>query len=157
MTSHPAWTSLPVRSTLGCFVLLDQTRFDIRPDLTILDCTLFSHVSAQQQSAVADRLIDFRNPSNSNYDVPSHNAAHASDLVWLNNQVSTAFGSDLSREACWVSPVVKAWAFGHTHFNCDFVDGDGGRDGRKRVVTNQKGYHRFPRLGFEKEKVFELG
>lgn len=47
----------------------------------------------------------------------------------------SGFMTDLSAEKCWKSKDVKVWAFGHTHYNCDFVDEFG-----KRVVTNQKGY-----------------
>lgn len=36
--------------------------------------------------------------------------------------VKTAFVTDLSRETCWTSPLVRLWTFGHTHFNCDFVE-----------------------------------
>lgn len=48
----------------------------------------------------------------------------------------------------WASPVTT-WAFGHTHFNCDFV-----RDGI-RVVANQRGYEGFEshRIGFIEDKV----
>ena len=51
--------------------------------------------------------------------------------------VDSGFMTDLSKQPCWKSPLVKLWAFGHTHYNVDFMDEDSG----KRVVANQKGYH----------------
>jgi hypothetical protein len=57
--------------------------------------------------------------------------------------------TDLSKEPCWISPSVKLWAFGHTHFNCDFIDPETG----KRVLANQRGCRRSEADGFEPEKV----
>jgi uncharacterized protein (DUF779 family) len=60
--------------------------------------------------------------------------------------------NDLSAQPCWITPAVKLWAFGHTHFNCDFVDGRSG----KRVLTNQRGYARSQSEGFDVEKVVKI-
>lgn len=171
------------RSTIGRFILLDQTRHDISDDMTILGCTLFSRVTEEQASAVGDRLLDFRQIRD--WTVEDHNQAHASDLAWLNYQVSdimntepqrqivilthhcptldsraadpnhvdspvsSGFSSNLSREVCWQSKSVVLWAFGHTHFNCDFVDDHG-----KRVVANQKGYASAPQATCNMGKVY---
>lgn len=54
--------------------------------------------------------------------------------------MNSAFRTDLSGERCWTSPVVKVWAFGHTHFSCQFVEADDASTRRKLVVSNQKGY-----------------
>ncbi|KAJ5808884.1 hypothetical protein N7474_010153 [Penicillium riverlandense] len=51
------------------------------------------------------------------------------------SKISSGFMTDLSCEYCWKGEVVKLWAFGHTHFNCDFRDAETG----KRVVSNQRG------------------
>jgi hypothetical protein len=51
------------------------------------------------------------------------------------SRISSAFATDLSQESCWTDQAVVFWAFGHTHFNCDFTDKHG-----KRIVANQKGY-----------------
>lgn len=67
--------------------------------------------------------------------------------------VSTAFMTDLSREPCWTSRNVTAWAFGHTHFNCSFRDEEHG----KVVFTNQKGYYLVPETTFHAERVFAIG
>lgn len=55
--------------------------------------------------------------------------------------VSSNFVTDLSAEQCWRSPLVKLWAFGHTHYSCCFLD----EDTSKLVIANQKGYARIDR------------
>lgn len=50
-----------------------------------------------------------------------------------------------------MSKNVKVWAFGHTHWNCDFVE-----EGGKRVLTNQRGYYFSQAVGFEAGKCIEL-
>ena len=49
------------------------------------------------------------------------------------SNIRTAFATDMSSRSCW-GPPVKTWAFGHTHFCCDFV-----RNG-VRILSNQRGY-----------------
>ncbi|KAK2737853.1 hypothetical protein FQN55_000863 [Onygenales sp. PD_40] len=76
---------LRARSTIGRFVFLDQTRYDASNTLTILGCTLFSAIAPQQETAVASRLVDFRDIPQ--WTIQAHNLAHRSDLDWLNQQV----------------------------------------------------------------------
>lgn len=59
----------------------------------------------------------------------------AVDKRHVGSPVSSGFATDLSNQICWKSPVVKVWAFGHTHCNCDYVDEFG-----KRILANQRGY-----------------
>ncbi|KAH8707626.1 hypothetical protein GQ44DRAFT_691291 [Phaeosphaeriaceae sp. PMI808] len=70
----------------------------------------------------------------------------ANDPQHEGNSVSSNFVTDLSQEPCWLSPTVKLWAFGHTHYSCNFRD----EKTRKLVVANQKGY---AGLGARKKKV----
>lgn len=77
--------SLRSRSTIGRFVFLDQTRYDISNSLTILRCTLFSHVIPRQEKPVAERLVDFKDILH--WTVQDHNLAHRSDLDRPNPQV----------------------------------------------------------------------
>jgi hypothetical protein len=60
----------------------------------------------------------------------------ATDPAHQGSSVSSGFTTDLSKETCWTSPVVKMWAFGHTHYSCDFRDETTG----KLILSNQKGY-----------------
>lgn len=71
--------------------------------------------------------------------------AHKDDSA----QVTSAFATDLSDEICWRNTQVKIWAFGHTHFNCDFED----PHTKKRVIANQKGYRRAESITFDAEKI----
>ena len=177
---------LRTRSTIGKFVFLDQTRYDISENLTILGCTLFSKITLEQASAVGSRFIDFKQIQN--WMVEDHIDAHLSDLQWLNTQVSaitnaepqrkvaifthhcptldartvdekhinspvsSGFATDLSAEECWGNKSVVLWAFGHTHFSCDFADHLG-----KNIVANQKGYASDLKKDFEMKKVFIVG
>ncbi|CAG8305255.1 unnamed protein product [Penicillium salamii] len=67
-------------------------------------------------------------------------------------KISSGFMTDLSREPCWKRGVVKLWAFGHTHFNCDFRD----VETNTRVVSNQRGYYFSQAEGFDIAKVVEI-
>jgi predicted phosphodiesterase len=62
--------------------------------------------------------------------------SRASDPRHEGSSVSSNFVTDLSQEQCWRSPNVKLWAFGHTHYNCDYHDDMT----VKLVVANQRGY-----------------
>lgn len=70
--------------------------------------------------------------------------------------ITTAFSTDLSDEACFKSDKVKIWAFGHTHYNCDFtVEREGGA-GRLRLLANQRGYYFAQAEGYDGEKTVEV-
>ncbi|KAI0010448.1 Ser/Thr protein phosphatase superfamily [Xylariaceae sp. FL0662B] len=75
-----------------------------------------------------------------------------SDPRHRDSPIRSGFATDLSGEICWRSEDVAVWAFGHTHFNCDFEDGVTG----KRVLTNQRGYYFSQAAGFVEDKVVEL-
>ncbi|KAG8164464.1 hypothetical protein KVR01_006382 [Diaporthe batatas] len=66
--------------------------------------------------------------------------------------ISSAFATDLSQEQCWANQAVVFWAFGHTHFNCDFTDKHG-----KRIVANQKGYASAVEADFKIDRVYTIG
>jgi hypothetical protein len=149
--------------TLGTFILLDRTRYDLTENVTILGCTLWSFVT---KDAERQCLHDFHRVHD--WTVEDHNSAHSEDLKWLTNEcamirvqephrriivfthhgptrhgtiapqymgspIISAFASELTTHPVWAPPI-SLWAFGHTHYNCDQV-----RDGI-RVVSNQRGY-----------------
>ncbi|KAL2266318.1 hypothetical protein VTJ83DRAFT_5670 [Remersonia thermophila] len=70
--------------------------------------------------------------------------------------ITSAFSTDLSREVCFQSARVKVWAFGHTHYNCDFLVERGGGAGPLRLVTNQRGYVSRQAEGFDGEKTVKV-
>ena len=171
--------------SVGKFVFLDHTRFDLDDNVSVLGCTLYSRVPPEQARAVQSRLVDFKDILG--WDVGDHVDAHLEELAWLNKKVKeieaaepnrriivfthhcptiddrannpkyrtsgvrSGFVTDLSNEVCWNSKAVILWGFGHTHFNCDFIDGHG-----KRVVANQKGYYMFPQSTFIASKVLDI-
>jgi hypothetical protein len=175
------WESLLNAEFGQRFHFMNRRRVDINEHITILGCTLWTHVPPLHAQAVASALTDFHEKKGiSERSLDDHNADHRTDLAWLNAAVSrientepqrevlvlthhspttdsrandkrfaedrplnSGFRTDLSREICWMSGRVKVWAFGHTHFSCQFVDEGGDREGQKRgklVVANQKGY-----------------
>jgi hypothetical protein len=59
--------------SIGKFIFLDQTRFDLSPSVTILGCTLFSAISVLQSSSVRMFVCDFKRVQD--WTVEDHNAA----------------------------------------------------------------------------------
>ncbi|KAI6857646.1 hypothetical protein KC343_g7685 [Hortaea werneckii] len=176
--------------SLGEFVFMNRRVYEI-PDsgVTLLGCSLFSFVPSESAMAVEMRMNDFY--STHDWDVAQHNAAHAQDLEWLNDQVASettanntimilthwspttdprsldpkhlgkdnpigcAFSTDLSGQKCFESEKVRVWAFGHTHYNCNFEIERGERAPLK-VITNQRGYYFSQAAGFDEEKVVDF-
>lgn len=172
---------------LGAFVFLDQTRYDLSSEVTILGCTLYSLISEQHREKLSTGVKDFYHIEN--WTVDDHNAAHRADLEWLNGQVSeiatsepqrkivvlthyspivqdsravdprhvdsplsSGFATDLSMQECWRNSQVCLWAFGHTHYNTEFMEKGTG----KLVVSNQRGYYSSQARGFEPRKVVRV-
>ncbi|KAF3000106.1 hypothetical protein E8E13_003651 [Curvularia kusanoi] len=69
----------------GKFVLLDQTRYDLTPTVTILGCTLFSKITDVQKDYVIFGLNDFYHIED--WTVEEHVQNHEDDLKWLNTEV----------------------------------------------------------------------
>jgi predicted phosphodiesterase len=153
--------------SLGELILLNRTRIDLSPTLTVLGATLWSNLTddanklAQITSSVGDFLhID-------GFTQSTTRILHARDHAWLKAQVAylrahepqrevlilthhaptlagtarpdliggvreSAYATEFVGTECWGAPIT-VWAFGHTHWSCDFE-----RDG-VRVVSNQRG------------------
>lgn len=170
---------------LGAFVLLDRRRFDIdvgEDKVTILGCTLFSHVAPASHDHVSFGVNDFYYIEE--WDVEKHNEEHQRDVQWLktqleglhgsgrkvvvfthfspttdgqavdpqhsNSAIKSAFSTNLRVNSLW-NETICVWAFGHTHYNCDFEDNQG-----KRLYTNQRGYYFSQSAGFNASKVVEI-
>lgn len=58
----------------------------------------------------------------------------ASDPKFAGGLTETAFATELAEDSALWRPPVGVWAFGHTHWSCDFI-----RNGI-RVLSNQRGY-----------------
>lgn len=160
---------------IGRFLFLDQTRFDVSSDVTVLGCALHSQVSPSQHNRVSFGLNGFYYIQG--WTVENHYQEHKAELSWLNAQVSepfckivifthhspstvvhakslisSGFSTGLSKEECWLNSAVHLWAFGHTHYNCDFEDSIA----KKRIVTNQRGYYFSQAAKFDLEKVVSI-
>lgn len=106
---------------LGEFVLLDQTRYDLAVDdtqITILGCTLHSHIMPAQEERVSFGLNDFYHIHD--WTVDDHNAAHRSDVQWLNAQVGILRATAPERQVVVLThhcPVVDPRALDPVHAN----------------------------------------
>ncbi|KAK4156309.1 hypothetical protein C8A00DRAFT_30804 [Chaetomidium leptoderma] len=69
------------------------------------------------------------------------------------SRIISAFSTDLSGEPCFRSGRVKLWAFGHTHYNCDFVVERADGAGPLRLMANQRGYYFAQAEGFDGGKT----
>ena len=108
---------------------------------------LNEQVADLEQSDVKIMIFSHWSPS---LDVRSIEPKHAG------SPISSAFSTELSSEGCFKSDKVKVWAFGHTHYNCDFtVDREGGA-GPGRLLANQRGYYFAQAEGFDGEKTVEV-
>lgn len=80
----------------------------------------------------------------------------STDARHIGSAINCAFSTDLSEQACFKSGRVRVWAFGHTHYNCDFEVQRKGSAGRIRLVTNQRGYSFAQAAGFDMGKKISL-
>lgn len=83
-------------SHIGRFVFLDQTRYDVSSDVTLLGCTLHSKVSPSHHDHVSFGLNDFYYIQD--WTVEDHCEAHQADLDWLNAQVAEISSQEPSRK-----------------------------------------------------------
>ncbi|KAI9051277.1 hypothetical protein LZ554_005378 [Drepanopeziza brunnea f. sp. 'monogermtubi'] len=84
------------KAGLGSLIFLDQTRYDVSAEITILGCTLFSNILPAQSDHVSYGLNDFYHIED--WTVEKHNEAHLADLAWLNNQVETIARTEPQRK-----------------------------------------------------------
>lgn len=73
--------------TLGTFILLDRTRYDLTDNVTVLGCTLWSALSPTTLESVSRDLADFRLVHD--WTAEDYTAAHAQDLQWIVNECAT--------------------------------------------------------------------
>ncbi|KMP07131.1 ser/Thr protein phosphatase superfamily protein [Coccidioides immitis RMSCC 2394] len=88
--------NLDPTSGLGTFVFLDHTRHDMPNNIMVLGCTLYSHIPSEHKERVSFSLNDFYLINN--WAVKGHNATHAADLMWLNEQVAAISASEPQRK-----------------------------------------------------------
>lgn len=77
--------------------------------------------------------------------------AQSQDPRHRNSSITPGFATDLLDDPTWQNDSVKLWAFGHTHYNCDFKNDQG-----MRLYTNQRGYYFSQSDGFDVTSVVEI-
>ncbi|KAL9098449.1 MAG: hypothetical protein Q9163_005893 [Psora crenata] len=108
---------------------------------------LNAQVEDLEQSDVKIMIFSHWSPS---VDVRATEPRHAG------SPIKSAFSTQLSDEACFKSDKVKVWAFGHTHYNCDFMVEREGGAGQLRLLANQRGYYFAQAEGYDGEKTVEV-
>ncbi|OCH88535.1 hypothetical protein OBBRIDRAFT_83113 [Obba rivulosa] len=75
----------PSRS-LGTFILLTRTRYDVSSTLTILGCTLWSSLDPSALDVLSGTLADFKRIKS--FDVSTFSAVHKADISWLSDNIT---------------------------------------------------------------------
>ncbi|KAI0153187.1 Ser/Thr protein phosphatase superfamily [Xylariaceae sp. FL1272] len=147
---------------LGCTLFsrvppesLENVSFGIQDFYKIEDWTVEKHSALfAEELAWLNNQVDALGREQSKIAIFTHFSptldSRATDPRHRSSLIQSGFAADISGEACWTSPHVKLWAFGHTHYNCDFVEA------QKRVVAHQRGYYFSQASEFNPEKVFEI-
>jgi hypothetical protein len=70
-------------------IVMNRTRHDISPTITVLGCTLWTEIANEHASEICNVLTDFNTSRGiRNWSLESHLDEHRKDLAWLNEQVS---------------------------------------------------------------------
>ena len=151
-------------------------------NITILGCSLFSAVPAESEAAVGVNLNDFfeildwdtgahneaheRDLAWLNAQVAAHEGCdilifthwspsrdtRAVEPRHANSPITSAFSTELSGEECFKNERVRLWAFGHTHYNCEFTV-ERGTASPLKLLANQRGYYFAQAKGYDGEKT----
>ncbi|KAF2459308.1 Metallo-dependent phosphatase-like protein [Lineolata rhizophorae] len=108
---------------------------------------LNAQVAELQQRNVKIMILSHWSPSKHARSIDPKHAA---------SPITSAFSTDLSDQVCFKNDKVKVWAFGHTHYNCDFMVKREGDAGPLRLLANQRGYYFAQAEGFNGEKTVEV-
>ncbi|KAF6803779.1 calcineurin-like phosphoesterase [Colletotrichum sojae] len=154
---------------LGCSLFSrvpPQSREDIGFGLNEFFQTIDWDVDAYNESHERDlswlnaQVADLERTSDVNIAIFSHWSPtmdrRSIDQQRAASKITCGFATDLSGEECFKSSRVRLWAFGHTHFNCDFLVEREDGAAPLRLVTNQRGYYFSQAIGFDVGKVLEF-
>ncbi|OGM50727.1 hypothetical protein ABOM_000538 [Aspergillus bombycis] len=171
---------------LGKLILLDRTRYDISPTVTILGCTLFSSVAPEQKESVSFGINDFYHIHD--WSVETHQAEHNADVAWLNREIVSISGHEPERRVVVLThfcPSTHENVIDPKHRNSKISSGfmtDLSNEPcwkekvvalwgfghthlncdyqdpatGKRVVSNQRGYYFSQSPGFDSVKVIDV-
>ena len=71
----------------GSLSVLDRGRVDLSRTVTLLGCTLHSHIPREAHNAVKERVGDFRRIKN--WKIGDHNREHFTDVTWLRTEIES--------------------------------------------------------------------
>ena len=108
---------------------------------------LNTQVAGLEQSDVRIMIFTHWSPSRD---------ARAVDPRHATSSITSAVSTDLSMEKCFQSEKVKLWAFGHTHYNCDFTIERKEGAGSIRLLVNQRGYYFAQADGYDGVKTVDI-
>ena len=83
-------------TAVGRFVLLDRTRYDISPTLTVLGCTLWAKLDPTQLDAVFNGVGDFKQIRG--FTLDTFQALHAQDAAWLEAELAAIARDEPARQ-----------------------------------------------------------
>ncbi|KAI0828076.1 hypothetical protein F5Y06DRAFT_226142 [Hypoxylon sp. FL0890] len=167
---------------IGEFVFLDNSRYDLKDEkVTLLGGTLFNLPHKGLRQSIVDYYTRYMRIGgwgaeqhfqahkdtckwllHESSDIEKEDSQRAIIILshycptrnWaaLGTSVMYRFTTDRKWLHRFMTQNVKLWAFGSTHYNCDFIDFDNG----KRFYSNQKG---FPGEinDFQVTKVVDIG
>jgi len=69
----------------GKLKILHRRRVDISPSITILGCTLHSHIRPENEDFIGQKVRDFQRIRD--WTVQDHNNEHNRDVTWLRNEI----------------------------------------------------------------------
>ena len=146
-SSIPPESEMPVSLGLNDFYQTSDWDVGMHSDAHKRDLAwLNARVAELEHSDLRIMIFSHWSPTR---DVRAIDPRHAGSAI------TSGFSTDLSKEPCFRSDEVQVWAFGHTHYNCDFTveREDGARP--LRLLANQRGYYFDQAEGFDEEKTVE--
>ncbi|KAG5333670.1 hypothetical protein C0989_005053, partial [Termitomyces sp. Mn162] len=89
-------TKISTDSSLGKFIHLNRTRYDVTTNLTIVGCTLWSSLNADDLDILTWSLTDFRRIDS--FSPETYSALHNADVQWLNHTVASIAKDEPQRQ-----------------------------------------------------------
>ena len=80
----------------GRLVILERKRVELSENVTLLGCTLHSHLPAEAKEIVSTKVNDFRKIDG--WSIDDHNTAHARDLTWLKAELAHLAAAEPDRK-----------------------------------------------------------
>ncbi|RVD86383.1 uncharacterized protein DFL_004662 [Arthrobotrys flagrans] len=168
----------------GKFIYMNQTRYDLTNDVTVLGCVLFSAIDPNHMKDVSFGLNDFYHIQN--WTVEDHCSGHNSNVAWLNARISRIVEEEPARKIVvfthycptfdatdpkyrtstiisgFTTDMTKEefWKFENVKvwaFGHTHYNYDVVEEGTgKRIMANQRGYYFSQADGYDPKKTIEV-